>query len=97
MSSLDRYTSSKVSDEACQGEKFAPDGFPYPCDDTRVFELCRTPTVASFTSVNITTECYWSFWPRFPMQSEICGQLSSVVRLSLKANCAGFGCTACGW
>jgi len=42
MSSLDRYTSSKVSDEACQGEKFAPDGFPYPCDDTRVFELSHS-------------------------------------------------------
>ena len=85
MSSLDRYTSSKVSDEACQGEKFAPDGIPYPCDDTRVFELLHSNGRKLYIC-EYHTECYWSFWRPFPMQSEIFGQLSSVVRLSLKAN-----------
>jgi len=39
MGAADRYTSKRLSKKACDGERFAKDGFPQACEETPVYEL----------------------------------------------------------
>jgi len=40
--STGRYISRRVSETACEGERFGADGFPIKCEDTPVFELMHS-------------------------------------------------------
>ena len=37
-----RYTFRRVSEKACEGERFGADGLPVQCEDTPVFELIHS-------------------------------------------------------
>lgn len=64
MTTAGRYTSINVSDEPCEGERFAPDGFPQKCEDTPVFELVHS-IGRRLHVCEYHIECYWNLWLPF--------------------------------
>jgi hypothetical protein len=59
-----RYVSKKLSERACEGERFGAEGFPIECEETPVFELMHS-SGRSFHICEYHIEFYWNAWPPF--------------------------------
>ena len=64
MPSGDKYKSIEPRETPCEGETFAPDGFPEKCKSTRVFALTHT-NGRKLHLCEYHIECYWNIWPPF--------------------------------
>ena len=58
------YVSQKLSDQACEGERFGAEGFPIECTDTPVFELVHS-NGRSLHVCEYHIEVYWNVWRSF--------------------------------
>src|SRR5215472_8066492 len=70
------YVSRRISNEQCEGERFAADGFPLQCDHTPVFELVHS-NGRSLHICEYHIEFYWNACRHSAMQFEASGQSSS--------------------
>lgn len=59
-----RYTFRRVSEKACEGERFGADGLPVQCEDTPVFELIHS-NGRSLNVCEYHIEFYWNAWTSF--------------------------------
>lgn len=59
-----RYTSRKVSERHCQGERFGDEGPPIKCEDTPVFELMNS-SGSALHICEYHIEFYWNAWLPF--------------------------------
>ncbi len=65
MQEQDKYTSLRVSDKPCEGERFGPDGIPQErCEDTPVFELSHS-SGRKLHVCEYHIEMYWNLWQSF--------------------------------
>jgi hypothetical protein len=62
--SIGYYTSRKVSDKSCEGERIGADGFPLSCDETPVWELLHTNGRTIYVC-EYHIQFYWNAWPPF--------------------------------
>jgi hypothetical protein len=62
--SASRYLSKKVSQRACEGERFGEEGFPIRCEDTPVFDLLHS-NGRSLHVCEYRLQFYWNAWPPF--------------------------------
>jgi hypothetical protein len=62
--SANLYISRRVSDRACEGERFGGDGLPVRCEDTPVFELLHSNGRALHIC-EYHIQFYWNAWPPF--------------------------------
>jgi hypothetical protein len=64
MTSGSKYTSIEIYERPCEGETFAPDGYPEKCKNARVFELTHA-SGRTLHRCEYHTECNWNSWPTF--------------------------------
>jgi hypothetical protein len=58
------YISMTVCESQCEGQDFAPDGFPKKCDRSPVWELSHSNGM-HIRLCEYHIECYWSYWHQF--------------------------------